>query len=545
MRGSSGFTNDVTIAVWVGHDNADGKRRTLGRGQTGAKVAAPIFQVILEAAWAHHAPKAPLSPPSPQAAKQLIAMPIDLNTGDRLTDGQKGLHGIFPARTGSGASTETQFRLVPQSEVYAFRNPDPWSDGEERGGPITMRTARTPKGPAGSTACARRSTRTPQARTRRGFRWWWEDERSPQAPAHRSGLPLGQRTGLLMALQIFVRRAPDRRCSTFWPAAGGSAADEFRIEEVPSVTAVAPAKLKPRTIVFSDHRDDKLTDAGTGLIRFEDWARERPVQKQFLSLFPGYPEPTIKVSVHGITKPYTEKLHMYVVEARFLIAKAPGCRRPCPLSRASTCWRRSIPRSSTAASRPSRLRRIPIPQSAHNRHPDRRWCEAPGSLCIESRYPLEGKLPVGIRLANKLEEGGKKISEFMEFQSEIRVLPPEDIDQCRSAEADRARDPVAGVLEQTIFSVNQVMQFGKLLAILQEHPADPNKTVATVFMALAVETDVLERKKEFENVPVLRNLIPAQVLMGKSSFNSGNSISAGLPDYVRNRIRAIADLFEQ
>ena len=64
-------------------------------------------------------------------------------------------------------------------------------------------------------------------------------------------------------------------------------------------------------------------------------------------------------------------------------------------------------------------------------------------------------------------------------------------------------------------------------------------------MALAVETDVLERKKEFESVPVLRNLIPAQVLMGKSSFNSGNSISAGLPDYVRNRIRAIAEGFGQ
>ena len=32
-----GFTNDVTVAVWVGYDNADGKRRTLGprpdRGQ--------------------------------------------------------------------------------------------------------------------------------------------------------------------------------------------------------------------------------------------------------------------------------------------------------------------------------------------------------------------------------------------------------------------------------------------------------------------------------------------------------------------------------
>ena len=47
------------------------------------------------------------------------------------------------------------------------------------------------------------------------------------------------------------------------------------------------------------------------------------------------------------------------------------------------------------------------------------------------------------------------------------------------------------------------------------------------------------------NVLGASNLIPAQVLMGKSSFNSGGSISAGLPDYTRNRIRAIAALLEQ
>src|SRR5262249_52492677 len=33
-----GFTNDVTVAVWIGYDNADGKRRTLGGGATGGHV---------------------------------------------------------------------------------------------------------------------------------------------------------------------------------------------------------------------------------------------------------------------------------------------------------------------------------------------------------------------------------------------------------------------------------------------------------------------------------------------------------------------------
>ena len=44
-----GFTNDVTIGVWVGYDNAEGKRRTLGDGQTGGRVAVPIFEPIVEA----------------------------------------------------------------------------------------------------------------------------------------------------------------------------------------------------------------------------------------------------------------------------------------------------------------------------------------------------------------------------------------------------------------------------------------------------------------------------------------------------------------
>jgi len=64
-------------------------------------------------------------------------------------------------------------------------------------------------------------------------------------------------------------------------------------------------------------------------------------------------------------------------------------------------------------------------------------------------------------------------------------------------------------------------------------------------MALAVETSTLGKKKEFSKVPVLRNLVPAQVLAGKSSFNTGNSISAGLPVYARNQVKAIAAILER
>ena len=77
-----GFTNDVTVAVWVGYDNADGKRRTLGGGATGGNVAVPIFEPIIQAVWAHYAPKTALAPPSPEAKRQLACKSVDIDFGE-------------------------------------------------------------------------------------------------------------------------------------------------------------------------------------------------------------------------------------------------------------------------------------------------------------------------------------------------------------------------------------------------------------------------------------------------------------------------------
>src|SRR5438445_12388792 len=72
-----GFTNDVTVAVWIGYDNADGKRRTLGGGATGGGVAVPIFEPVIQAVWAHVTPRTALAPPSPEAKRQLSCRSID------------------------------------------------------------------------------------------------------------------------------------------------------------------------------------------------------------------------------------------------------------------------------------------------------------------------------------------------------------------------------------------------------------------------------------------------------------------------------------
>jgi len=129
-----GFSNDVTIGIWVGYDNADGKRRTLGGGQTGGKVAVPIFTPIMDAVWASFAKKAPISPPSTEAQRQIIALPVDLRSGTRVADRSPGAITEYFRVDRTGGLTETQYNLVSEAEAasYIYREP---GDGEMYGYP--------------------------------------------------------------------------------------------------------------------------------------------------------------------------------------------------------------------------------------------------------------------------------------------------------------------------------------------------------------------------------------------------------------------------
>jgi len=328
-------------------------------------------------------------------------------------------------------------------------------------------------------------------------------------------------------------------------AAAQNASREFVIEEASSTAALAPAQLKPNTIAFLDHPSEELIDPDAGLIRFEDWAQARPLEKQFLTPFPSYNEPTVEVTVDGVRKRVKEKLHMYVAQARFVLSRPPSS-----IDLASFVTLPFIERTDPAIKHTLITAAEAVspkdPRAAHNQHPLRRWCDArPVTICIRSRYQFEGKLPLGIQIANKLRESKKKIADHLEFESELTLRPPSEVAEIGLTGLTQLDTPSIGALEQNIYYVNQVMQFGKLLAVFQQHPTDPNKTVVTVFMSLAVETSIFLKKKEFSHVPVLRNLVPAQVLAGKSSFNTGTSISAGLPVYARNQVKAIAAILDR
>ncbi len=324
----------------------------------------------------------------------------------------------------------------------------------------------------------------------------------------------------------------------------GAGAQEFQIVKVASVTGSTVDSLKPKTIVFNDHRVDETSDKGA-FIKYEEWARTKPLERQFLSLFPKFSEGMIHRIVDGSKKEMKDELQMYVTEARFKLSR-PAASIDLKQFATLPFIEKIDPAIKHQVIKASEVSVLNDERSAANRNPDRPWCEGTGvSLCTRSSYKLEGKLPIGIALANKLRDSERKVSDTVEFESELRLLKASDIDEAAMQKLTGVNTPVAGMLEQNMFHVNQVMRFGKLIAVVQPNPADASSSVATVMIALAVSSHTLDSKKKYQDVPVLRNMVPSQVLLGQSSFNTGNSLSAGLPVYVRNRIKAIAGMLDR
>ena len=164
-----------------------------------------------------------------------------------------------------------------------------------------------------------------------------------------------------------------------------------------------------------------------GLIRFEDWAQTRPVEKQFLSPFPSYLEPIVEVTVDGVRKRFKEKLHMYVGEARFALARPPGSIDLASfvslpfIERIDSAIKHRLITSAEAVSPKD-------PRAVNNQHPLRRWCEA---RPVDDLHSLA--LPVRRQAADRhpdrqqAQDSPKKIADYLEFESELTLRPPAEV----------------------------------------------------------------------------------------------------------------------
>src|SRR5262249_33665820 len=148
-------------------------------------------------------------------------------------------------------------------------------------------------------------------------------------------------------------------------------------------------------------------------------------------------------------KPYTEKLYMYVAQARFVLAKAPTA---IDLSRYVTLpfLEKIDPAINHKVISAADATAFKDKAGTANYSPNRKWCTGPAtSICIQSTYKFEGKIPVGIMLVNQLRDS-KKVVDHIDFRSELAVLARSDLDQAGLQQLTGLDTPVTGALEHNI-----------------------------------------------------------------------------------------------
>ena len=126
-----GFSNEVTVAVWVGYDNASG-HRTLGEGATGSSVALPIFENIIRSVWANGIPRTVLAAPSTEARRQLSCSKdftecVRLDERGRPIDAQYRL--VKQEQSTGRSPSERRYQVRPHRYGYYNRGNWNWSQG--------------------------------------------------------------------------------------------------------------------------------------------------------------------------------------------------------------------------------------------------------------------------------------------------------------------------------------------------------------------------------------------------------------------------------
>jgi membrane carboxypeptidase/penicillin-binding protein len=131
----------VTVAVWVGYDNARGKQ-TLGRGSTGGHTAVPIVEPIIQATWNLVGPKTLLPPPSAEAARHLKALPIDYASGQKLAAGSRNGFTEYFKLDANRKVRDTQYALAGRHSLAA---PRPMMEGGPGPGPVSNMIEQRPQ----------------------------------------------------------------------------------------------------------------------------------------------------------------------------------------------------------------------------------------------------------------------------------------------------------------------------------------------------------------------------------------------------------------
>ena len=570
----AGLTNEITVVVWVGYDNADGSRKTLGRGQTGGHVSVPIAAAILQAAWANDVPKTPLGAPPPRRARSSPTWPS-----------------TRAAACGSRAAASWSISAPAATGAWPTRN-TAWYRARRSG------RARGGGGVADSIVRRRLLRRWRRRRLHLSARRWQllggrlaaagDGSRAWLRPvrglAEQYALPQRRAAALIYeAAMLPARRVPrmaipivsgagtreyairiarkDRlsyenalRCRQLAGRRVGSrswarrriARRSFRSQEGPRLPGVRPgAAAPPRTIVFTRPSQRRARrPRSPALISFADWGAPAPAGEELLSavsLLRGA-DGAERTKLPG--KMRKRRLYVYVAEARFAI--------PQPASRSTS-------RSSIDARGARAARSVDQAQGHHagRRHPEqgpeiaanriRIARGAKGRACSASNRATSSR--AGCPWASCWSTRSARAAS----RSPTSWISKASCGSFRRPRSSRWRYPRRpasmprwpGAIEQNIFYVNQMMQFGKFLAVLQPtRPTRRSRSPPPSSRSPSTAT-CSRRRRSSRTFRCCATSCRPRCSPATARSTPATRSARGLPKYSRNRIRTIAALLEK
>lgn len=307
----------------------------------------------------------------------------------------------------------------------------------------------------------------------------------------------------------------------------------------------------------------KLYYTNNDLVPFAQWA-QTPVAKEFLVAYPGYQERVVTLKLNG--KQTVETLDMFVGKAKTVINRpatgidlkkmlnlkfaasldpeikhkqiAPAQIMPIVAGgdvsqKFDWCNKPVMKEDGTRDfSRDAFFRYRSDGDLSQLQRPGSKWCEnTERSICLESCYPFTNLIWTNlVRAYNKVARADDLKDVGISFESELRYF----VSEAEMGKKLPIRDltkydgKVTGVIEQSMFYFDQVMDYGKILAVFQELPG--NRTLVTSYIVIGVRHRTLAKN----------SLVKLTIMGNNPVGNTKTGITAGLPVFTQNLAKQIS-----
>lgn len=163
------------------------------------------------------------------------------------------------------------------------------------------------------------------------------------------------------------------------------------------------------------------------------------------------------------------------------------------------------------------------------KNPKNGWCTGVNELCLDSAFLFEEQQKLFISTVFFVL--GKSDSDIR-AQSQVRTFKAEEIQNVKELQrlTGVATAPTA-VIAEDLFWFSHIVEYGKIVGVVQPHPTNPNQAVLTGFTVFAVEKKWWDFG--FQGVTL------KDAFLGKR-FNGTSGVSMGLPKLTQQMFTQLA-----